>query len=114
VSGGQGRRTTIDLVPSKLELPPTVLTVNVTEFVRFRIPDLLAEHGAGVVEQLAPPLAPPLHAPETLVARGVPLLVTPTVTVAVQVDPLLALDALRETVAGAETVTLLEELPAAP
>ena len=76
------RVTTIDFVPPNEALPPTVFTVKVTEVVRFRMPDLLTEHGAGVVAQLAVPLVP-----ATVDEAGTPSFVTATVTVAIQVEP---------------------------
>jgi hypothetical protein len=92
----------------------TVPTVKVTEVVLLRIPDLLTAHGAGVVEQLPVPLAPLLHAPETVVETGEPLLVTAIVTVAVQVEPLLTLDPLSATIGGSETETLFDVASVAP
>jgi hypothetical protein len=110
----QGFATVIDFVPAKLELPPTEVTVNVTEAVCLRSPDLLTVQVVG--EQFPEPDAPLLHAPETVVATGEPLLVTVIVTFAVHLDPLFTLDPLRETVTigGAETVTFLEVVPEAP
>jgi hypothetical protein len=104
----------MDFVPPKAELPPTVSTVKVTDDVLFLIPDLLTVQGAGVVEQLAEPLAPLLHVPDTLATTGEPSLVTVTVTVAVQVDPAYAPTPLNATVRGAETTTLCDETPVAP
>jgi hypothetical protein len=90
-----------------------VLTVNLTELVLLRIPDLLTEQGADVVEQLADPLAPLLQLPATVVETGEPPLVTDTVTVAVHVEPLLAADLPSATVDGTVTVTSFEAVAVA-
>jgi len=88
--------------------------VNVTELVLVRIPDLVTEHGAGVVEQLAEPVAPLLHAPATLVAVAEPSRVTAIVTVAVHFELLPLLEPLSDTVGNMVIVTLLDVLPEAP
>ena len=104
----------IDFVPPKLELPPIRFTVKVTEVVLVRIPDLLTAQVVG--EQLPEPVAPLLHVPEAVVARGEPSLVTAIVTVAVHRDPLRRLERLRDTVTvgGIEMVTLLDVDACAP
>jgi len=96
----------IDGVPPKLELPPTDVTVNVTEVVLVRIPDLLTVQVVG--EHVPEPVAPLLQVPETLVATGEPLFVTAIVTFAVHRDPLRTLELLRDTIfaGGADAVTL--------
>jgi hypothetical protein len=78
-----------------LSPPPTVTTVNLTEPVFFGMPDIEAVQGAEVddVLQVPEPLAPLLHCHVT----AAPLLVV-TITLAVQVDPLLVLELLSVTV----------------
>lgn len=81
----------VDVVPPKLVLPATVSTVNVTEPVRFAIPDVLTVHGVAL--QLPEPVAPLLHVQVTAA-----VLFVVTVTLAVQVDPLFVLELLSVTV----------------
>ena len=95
--------TTIDFVPPKLELPATELTVNVTERVAFLMPVLVAVHG--VAAHVPDPLAPLLHAHDTVADIGEPFCVTVTSTLAFQRDP---------DTTGAVTVTFWELLPVAP
>ena len=72
----------IDFCPPKLELPPTVLTVSLTEAVRFLIPVFVTVHGDE--EHVPDPVAPLLHVQETFVETGAPFCVTVITTLAFQ------------------------------
>ena len=98
----------------KVVLPPTVFTVNVTDAVRFWIPDLLTTHGAGVVEQLELPDAPLLQVPLTVVEIDDPSRFTEMVTRAVHFDPLARLDGLSVTVVTDDGLTEREVVAVAP
>ncbi len=102
----------IDFCPPKLELPPTVLTVSLTEAVLLLIPVFVTVHG--VEEHVPDPLAPLLHVQDTLVEIGAPFRVTVMTTLARHLVPLLTALPWRETKGGAVTVTSWVALPVAP
>jgi len=109
----------IELVPVKVELPSTVVTVKRTEATFLRIRDFETEHHPfDPVVHEDDPLAPLLQLPDTTApGAGKPSRVIVTVTVAFHRVPLLALDPVSETVVapvGFVTVTVLEAVPVAP
>ena len=105
--------TTIDFVPPKLELPATVLTVNVTECTEFLMPVLVTVHGDPA--HVPDPLAPLLHVHDTVAAVGEPFCVTVIRTLAVQRDPVVTREPWSDTdTTGAVTVTFWELVPVAP
>jgi hypothetical protein len=98
----------------KFVLPPTVFTVNVTEIVRFRIPDLLTTHGVGVVEQVELPDAPLLQVPVAVVEIDAPSRVTEMVTRAVHFEPFVTLEGVNATVVTEDGLTERDVVAVAP
>src|SRR5918996_2674909 len=95
----QGFDTTIDFVPPKASLPPTLSTVNVTEPTRLAISAFETVHWPlpSVVHEALPDV-PFDHVPDTTTPdAGEPFEVTVVVTLAVQVEPLFALEPVSET-----------------
>ena len=103
----------IDFCPPKLELPPTVLTVSLTEAVRSLIPVIVTVQGDD--EHVPDPVAPLLHVQAMLVETGDPFCVTVITTLAFQRGPAFTAFPWSDTTGiGAVTVTLCVALPVAP